>query len=462
MALSQEEIWALLLSIFTVIQHYNFMQQELLAILGLLVSEASPDLHESLIAFILLLSAQQRRAYEISGRFYILARSIEYQAWFLEDISRTEPQRFKEFFRISPTTFVYLCDLLREDLTTNPPSGLDNLPNRRFSVERQIAIALRRYAAGDSLASLEAMFGCSKSTISKVFWRFIQALIHRAGPIHFSWPTGEKMEVVKLGMKLQQGFPNCCGAIDGTHFLVELPPGQHSTAFRDYKGNNSIALQAIVDGNLRFLDLFVGWSGSIHDTRLLRRSQFFQSAQYDHTVLNGPSFQGNASLPIREYIVGDGGYPVRDWLVVPYPAALGRREVFNHILSSTRMCVERAFGKLKGSWRLLAKPINRPNVSRLGETIYAACILHNIVIDKGDTIDQRVYRDMPARPLGYSSLPIVGGGGEGVGINGKTRNLLMEHLALDEKHRQKFIDAQQFDPPPRPPRQRRRTTATIA
>jgi hypothetical protein len=73
----------------------------------------------------------------------------------------------------------------------------------------------------------------------------------------------------KRGIEQSQGFSNCCGAIDGTHFLIELPPSEKSSAFRDYKGNNSIALQAIIDSNLRFLDIFVGWAGSIHDTDYL-------------------------------------------------------------------------------------------------------------------------------------------------------------------------------------------------
>lgn len=300
--------------------------------------------------------------------------------------------------------------------------------------------------------ALEIMFGMSKSTISKIIWRFIQALKLKGGPIHLAWPVGEKMEEVKRGMEAQQGLPNCCGAIDGTHLPIELPPGQNSMAYRDYKGKTSIAMQAIMDSNLRFLDVFAGWGGNIHDTRLLKRSRFFKEAEFHHTVLNGASFLSHANLPIREYIIGDGGYPIREWLLIPYRVALGRKQHFNYLLSSSRMCVERGFGRFKGLLRLFSKPIVRPKVERLGETVYAGCIFHNIMIDKKDPIDENLLENMSARPEGYSGVPNPNRSRSYLGE--QTRDRIMEHLELGE-HREDFAYAQQYDPPPRPSRRRR-------
>jgi hypothetical protein len=106
-------------------------------------------------------------------------------------------------------------------------------------------------------------------------------------------------------------------------------------------------------------------------------------------------------LPIREYIIGDGGYPIRDWLLVPYPVALRRKQHFNYLLSSSRMCVEKGLGRFKGLLRLFSKPIVRPKLERLGETVYVGCILHNIMIDKKDPIDERLLQGSSTRPEGY-------------------------------------------------------------
>jgi hypothetical protein len=47
-------------------------------------------------------------------------------------------------------------------------------------------------------------------------------------------------------------------------------------------------------------------------------------------------------LPIRKYIEGDRRYPLYDWLMVSYPG-VHRKKKFNQLLSSTKMCGEKAF-----------------------------------------------------------------------------------------------------------------------
>ncbi|MCO5571393.1 hypothetical protein L7F22_025133 [Adiantum nelumboides] len=51
--------------------------------------------------------------------------------------------------------------------------------------------------------------------------------------------------------------------------------------------------------------------------------------------------------------------------------------------SSTRIIVERAFGRLKGAWQKLKGTISSLDVSKLPSLIYACCILHNMVVDIG-------------------------------------------------------------------------------
>ncbi|CAL9023690.1 unnamed protein product [Prunus brigantina] len=68
----------------------------------------------------------------------------------------------------------------REDLVSRPPSGLINVEGRLLSVEKQVAIALRRLASGESQVSVGAAFGVGQSTVSEVTWRVIEALEERA------------------------------------------------------------------------------------------------------------------------------------------------------------------------------------------------------------------------------------------------------------------------------------------
>ncbi|CAN6828699.1 unnamed protein product, partial [Brassica oleracea var. botrytis] len=118
---------------------------------------------------------------------------------------------FKYFFRASKTTFSYICSLVREDLISRPPSGLINIEGRLLSVEKQVAIALRRLASGDSQVSVGAAFGVGQSTVSQVTWRFIEALEERAKH-HLRWPDSDRIEEIKSKFEGVYGLPNCCGA----------------------------------------------------------------------------------------------------------------------------------------------------------------------------------------------------------------------------------------------------------
>jgi DDE superfamily endonuclease len=88
----------------------------------------------------------------------------------------------------------------------------------------------------------------------------------------------------------------------------------------------------------------------------------------------------------RYHIIGDGGFALKQWLLVPYKqisAGLTRSQLkFNRKLSATRSIVERAFGDLKARFRrcldIDAKVENAVNV------IVASVCIHNLCIQNGD------------------------------------------------------------------------------
>ncbi|XP_011621665.1 protein ANTAGONIST OF LIKE HETEROCHROMATIN PROTEIN 1 isoform X2 [Amborella trichopoda] len=300
-----------------------------------------------------------------------------------------EEERFKHFFRVSKKTFDYICSLVREDLVSRPPLGLINIEGRLLTVEKQVAIAMRRLASGESQVSVGEAFGVGQSTVSQVTWRFIESMEVRACH-HLSWPGPTEMEEIKAGFEANLGFPNCCGAIDATHITMTLPAIETSDDWCDSERNYSMLLQVIVDHNLRFLDIVTGWPGSMNLSLILKCSGFFKLCESGERLV-GPE-RVLTILPsrarVREYILGSGAYPLLPWLITPYEErdSFG----FNAKHQEARRVAERALLQLKGSWRILHKVMWRPDKHKLPSIILVCCLLHNIMIDGGDGLKEGV------------------------------------------------------------------------
>eukprot|EP01018_Ginkgo_biloba_P030383 Gb_03722 [translate_table: standard] len=171
-----------------------------------------------------------------------------------------------------------------------------------------------------SMINISELFGCGKSTVVRTIRKFIYAMQIRCSNV-LQWPTDSiALERVKKGFHQKQGFPNCCGAIDVTHIRFQLPPNESSSNWYDRDHNYSMVLQAIVDSNMRFMDFFTSWPGSINDSRLLRNSSFYRLCEGGER-LNGPSICIGLS-DMRQSIIGDGGYPLLPWLIIPFSGVL--------------------------------------------------------------------------------------------------------------------------------------------
>jgi len=66
-----------------------------------------------------------------------------------------------------------------------------------------------------------------------------------------------------------------------------------------------------------------------------------------------------------------------------------RRANYNFAHSSTRMTIERSFGKFKGQWKLFATTLPRYYSDDLRPFLQAAFVMHNVTID----IDQAALYD---------------------------------------------------------------------
>eukprot|EP00794_Sanderia_malayensis_P004948 gene4948-5596_t len=130
-----------------------------------------------------------------------------------------------------------------------------------------------------------------------------------------------------------------------------------------------------------------GYPGS-DDSRVLRNTLIFHEAN-NGTFLKTPVFKIK-NKTFRPYIIGDSAYPPLDWLLKPFPFSndMDRRQRrFNYCVSKARVSMERAFGTLKGRWRIPSQKIPL-EPSYTADIVIACTVLHNICEDRNEPVEE--------------------------------------------------------------------------
>ena len=76
-------------------------------------------------------------------------------------------------------------------------------------------------------------------------------------------PTGENAQQIVDGFLHTWGFPQCFGAINGSHIPI-ITPKDNPIDYYNRKKFHSLVLQAMVDHEYKFMNTYVGWPGSVH------------------------------------------------------------------------------------------------------------------------------------------------------------------------------------------------------
>ena len=237
------------------------------------------------------------------------------------------PHDWMQNFRMSRESFYYLCDQLKH-LLEKQTTRL----RKPLSVEQRVAITLW------ILATTVEYFCLELRDVRYVLW--FKAIVSKLLPVYISFPTGGQLDEVIRGFKEKWDFPQCAGAIDGSHISV-TPPSMNHTDYYNRKGFYSIIVQAVVDHSYLFRNICVGWPGSVHDARVFANSLLY------HKVTNRELLQGSSlrfrSCEIPPLLVGDSAYLIQSWLMKPFthsPTLTPEQKQFNYRLSRARVVVE--------------------------------------------------------------------------------------------------------------------------
>ena len=220
---------------------------------------------------------------------------------------------------------------------------------------------------------MAAVFGVGQTTVHRYLHLFVKAICKKRSK-YIKWYSPLEAAILADETKQRYGYPQAIGAIDGTHIPVTAPEDGKS----DYicrKGYPSIVLQAVADCRYTFRDVYANTPGATHDASVYRRSPLSHFISTNMPVRNNEI----AGVDVPLHILGDPAYPLSDLIIKGYPGRnlTAEEDSFNVYLSSSRMCIEIAFGKLKSRWRMLQKKLD-VETSTVPYIVVACCILHNM------------------------------------------------------------------------------------
>ena len=186
--------------------------------------------------------------------------------------------------------------------------------------------------------------------------------------------------------KLFPYFRKVLGALDGSHFDVR-PPSDGAKPFRNRKGAYTTNVLVVCDLSGRLLFVLPGWEGSANDMKV-----------FNNALVQKPSGFG---IPQGWYYLADAGYSCSSRLLVPYrgvryhlqeSARAGLRpatpeELYNLRHSQTRIIVEKAIGRLKGTFRI-HRCAPSLSVETQVEVIVATAAIMNWLLEYDDVVDR--------------------------------------------------------------------------
>lgn len=78
---------------------------------------------------------------------------------------------------------------------------------------------------------------------------------------------------------------NVIGVIDGIFILIKAPK-KDPEVYITRKCNYAFTLQAIVDSELKFNDIFIGYPGSVSDTRIFLNSDIYKNIVVNKIIIS--------------------------------------------------------------------------------------------------------------------------------------------------------------------------------
>jgi len=120
------------------------------------------------------------------------------------------------------------------------------------------------------------LFGIAHSTVCEIVQETYNCIVNILMEDYNKFPSGDRLNQTVDEFKIKWGVPQYFGTIDSSHVPISAPHLLQHTDYFNCKGWNSMLIQGLVDATYQFLDVCVGWAGSVHNARVLAHSVLFK------------------------------------------------------------------------------------------------------------------------------------------------------------------------------------------
>ena len=133
----------------------------------------------------------------------------------------------------------------------------------------------RYLVTGDAITTIAYNFRMGVLTARQIILDVCTELWDALASIHMLVPSEVEWESIAEDFFARWNFPNCIGAIDGKHVMIQCPVNSGSL-FYNYKSYFSIVLLAVALADYRFVMVDIGTYGSSNDSGVLNNTALFK------------------------------------------------------------------------------------------------------------------------------------------------------------------------------------------
>ena len=232
----------------------------------------------------------------------------------VKDMALYDQEYFFKFFRMTPTKYEQLLQLVAPAITKC------SIRREAIGPSERLTVTLKYIFAGTSQIDLAGMFRISPTSISRIINETSSALWNcLLAEKYISHPENEiEWSAVANEFERKWNFPNCIGAMDGKHIVMQAP-ARSGSYFFNYKKSHSIVLMAVCNANYEFTLLDIGDTGRNSDGGVFGHSDM--GIAFESNLLNipDPIELSGTEIKCPYILVADEAFPLKAYLMKPYP-----------------------------------------------------------------------------------------------------------------------------------------------